>query len=94
MGKSATELAQRWGEEMAPRASLDKWTDGSNSIFRWAREEADRLGETGEQRRDDQQVKEAPVSEVTICTDTSMVLYCILHSKCCVLLLKEGPQTA
>lgn len=38
-----------------------EWTDGSNDFFRWAREE-DGLGESGEQRKNHQEVKESPVS--------------------------------
>lgn len=86
------ELAWGWGgmEKWLQGASLDKQADGSNNFFRWAREE----DESGEQRRNDQEVKEAPASEATVYTDTSVVLYCILHSQCCVLFLKEGPQIA
>ena len=46
---------------MAPGASLDTRMDGSNDFFRWAREE-DGLGESGEQRKNHQEVKESPVS--------------------------------
>lgn len=74
-------------------ASLDKRADGSHNFFSWAREE-DGLGESGEQRRQDQEVQEASVSEATIYTDTSVALYRILHSQCCTLFLKEGPQIA
>lgn len=80
---------------MAPGvgASLDKRADGSHNFFRWAREE-EGLGESGEERRHDQEVQEASVSEATIYTDTSVALYRILHSQCCILFLQEGPQIA
>lgn len=76
---------------MALGASLDKQADGSNNLFRWAREE-DSLVERGEQRRKDQEVKEIPVSEVTIYTDTSMVLYHILHSQGLFFFLRRAPK--